>query len=162
AYASYAKQTHAMWPTKPFVWLMEGDFIQYTDSTQVASLTSTTGKAAGLSFAQLGQLAALITDAIKTNMPNAIVAFDDPAWIADPTRPQYWKGIMDAGSKFDMVWTTGVGNNVPFLNAGQKATDYDGMTGTYAWLHSTTGKPILVDESAGASQQADTWSNQSA
>jgi hypothetical protein len=61
-----------------------------------------------------------------------------------------------------MVWTTGVGNNQPFLNAGQKSTDSDGMTGTYSWLHTNTGKKILVDESAGASQQADTWSNQSA
>ncbi len=87
AYAYYAQQTHAAWPTKPFVWLIEGDFIQYTDTTQVASLTSTTGSAAGLTYAQLGQLAALIATAIKSNMPNAIVAFDDSAWIGDTERP---------------------------------------------------------------------------
>jgi len=162
AYASYAAQTHAAWPTKPFVWLIEGDFIQYTDSTQVASLTGTSGASAALSFAQLGQLAALIASAIKTNMPNAVVAFDDSAWIDDADRTSYWQAIAQAGTAFDMVWTTGVGNNPPFVNAGETATSYNGATATYAWLHQSTGKSILVDESAGASQQADTWSNQPA
>jgi hypothetical protein len=162
AYAYYAQQTHAAWPTRPFIWLIEGDFMQYTDTTQVASLTSTTGTAAGLSYAQLGRLAALIATAIKSNMPNAIVAFDDSAWVADTIRPLYWSGIMAANTDFDMVWTTGVGNNPPFLNAGETASSYDGTTGTYSWLHTYTGRTILVDESAGASLQEDTWSNQSA
>ena len=35
AYSSYAKQVHTAWPTKPLVWLLEGDFVQYADSTQV-------------------------------------------------------------------------------------------------------------------------------
>ena len=61
-----------------------------------------------------------------------------------------------------MVWTTGVGNNPPFLNAGETPTSYNGATATYSFLHSYTGKKILVDESAGMSQQNDTWSNQSA
>jgi hypothetical protein len=61
-----------------------------------------------------------------------------------------------------MVWTTGVGNNPPFLNAGETASSYNGATGTYSFLHSYTGKKILVDESAGMSQQNDTWSNQPA
>jgi hypothetical protein len=162
AYASYAKETYAAWPTKPLLWLIEGDFIQYTDSSQVQSLTSTTGASAALSYTQIGQLAALIATAIKTNMPNALVGFDDSAWISDSERPLYWQGIAQAGTDYDFVWTTGVGNNPPFLNANQKATDYDGKTGTYSWLHTNTGRPILVDESAGASQAADTWSNQPA
>jgi hypothetical protein len=66
---------------------------------------------------------------------------------------------MQARTGFDMVWTTGVGNNPPFVNAGETASSYNGMTGSYCWLHSYTGKKILVDESAGASQQADTWSD---
>jgi galactosylceramidase len=160
AYAYYAKKTYAAWPTKPFIWLIEGDYIQYTDTSQVASLTSTTGASAALSYAQLGQLAALITTAIKSNMPNAVVAFDDSAWISDVERPLYWTGIKQAN--YDMVWTTGVGDNAPFVNGGETASSYDGTTGTYSWLHSYTGKKILVDESAGASQQADTWSDQSA
>jgi len=163
AYAYYARQTNAGWPTsRPLLWLIEGDFIQYTDASQVASLTSTTGAPAALSYGQLGQLAALIATAIKSNMPGAVVAFDDSAWISDQERPPYWQGIMQAHTDFDMVWTTGVGNNLPFLNAGETASAYDGMTATYSWLHGYTGKNIVVDESAGASQQADTWSNQSA
>ena len=61
-----------------------------------------------------------------------------------------------------MVWTTGVGNNSPFVAAGTTSSSYNGKTGTYSWLHSFTGKKILVDESAGASQAGDTWSNQPA
>jgi hypothetical protein len=162
AYAWYAAQTYKVWPTKPFVWLIEGDFIQYTDNSQVASLTSTSGSKAALSYAQLGQLAALIASAIKTNMPNAVVAFDDSAWINDSGRTSYWQAIAQANTDYDMVWTTGVGNNAPYVNAGETSTSPNGKTGTYAWLHQTTGRKILVDESAGASQQSDTWSNQSA
>ncbi len=162
AYAYYAQQTQKAWPTRPLVWLIEGDFIQYAASSQVASLTSTSGASAALSYAQLGQLAALIASAIKSNMPRAIVAFDDSSWISDAERPLYWQGIAQASADYDMVWTTGVGNHAPFVSAGTMASDYNGMTATYSWLHGHTGKTILVDESAGASQQADTWSNQSA
>ena len=141
-YAYYAKQSHAAWPTKPLVWLIEGDFIQYTNEsgTQTQPLT----------YAQLGQLAAQITTAIKTNMPNAVVAFDDSAWVDDADRMSYWSAIAPSG--YDMVWTTGVGNNPPFLNAGETASSYNGTTGTYSFLSSYTGKKILVDESAGMSQ----------
>jgi hypothetical protein len=54
------------------------------------------------------------------------------------------------------------GNNPPFLNAGEDAGAYNGATATYSFLHTYTGKKILVDESAGMSQETDTWSNQSA
>jgi hypothetical protein len=151
-YAWYAKQSHAAWPTKPLVWLIEGDFIQYTaeSGTQTTPLT----------YAQLGQLAVQIASAIKSNMPNAVVAFDDSAWVSDADRKSYWTAI--APANYDLVWTTGVGNNAPFLNAGETATSYNGATATYSFLHSYTGKKILVDESAGMSQMSDTWSNQSA
>jgi hypothetical protein len=162
AYAYYAQQTFKAWPTRPMVWLIEGDFIQYTDASQVASLTSTSGASAGLSYTQLGQLAALIATAIKSNMPNAVVAFDDSSWIDDTERPLYWQGILQAHTDYDLVWTTGAGSNPPFVSTGETATAGNGKTGTYSWLHGYTGKKIVVDESAGASQQADTWSNQSA
>jgi hypothetical protein len=149
-YAHYAQLSHAAWPTKPLVWLLEGDFVQYTDTTQTKPLT----------YAQLGQLAALITTAIKSNMPNAVVAIDQSAWNSDDVTKSFW-GAMSAAN-YDMVWTTGVGNNGDFLNAGANAQTYNGSTATYAFLHQLTGKKILVDESAGMSQQSDTWSNQSA
>src|ERR1019366_5187182 len=40
---------------------------------------------------------------------NAVVAFDDSAWIDDTQRPLYWQGIMQARTDFDLVWTTGIG-----------------------------------------------------
>jgi hypothetical protein len=151
-YAYYAQQSHAAWPTKPLVWLIEGDFIQYTSEsgTQTQPLT----------YAQLGQLAVQVAMAIKSNMPNAVVAFDDSAWVGDEDRKSYWTAI--GAADYDMVWTTGVGNNPPFLNAAEDAGAYNGTTATYSFLHTYTGKKILVDESAGMSQETDTWSNQSA
>jgi hypothetical protein len=59
---------------------------------------------------------------------------------------------------YDLVWTTGVGNNQGFLNPDGKASAYNGTTAKYSWLHSYTGKYILVDTSAGASASGDTWS----
>jgi hypothetical protein len=150
AYAYYAKQSHAAWPTKPLVWLLEGDFVQYAASSQSQPL----------SYAQLGQLAALITTAIKTNMPNAIVAMDHSTWNSDAVTTSFWTAMKQAD--LDMVWTTGVGNNNGFLSTGTNASSYNGKTCTYSYLHSLTGKKILVDESAGLSQAGDTWSNQSA
>jgi hypothetical protein len=147
-YAQYAKESHAAWPTKPLVWLLEGDFVQYTNASQTQPLT----------YAQLGQLAALIADAIKSNMPNAVVAIDHSAWNSDAVTKSFW-GAMSAAN-YDMVWTTGVGDNGGFINSGANAQTYNGATATYAYLHGLTGRKILVDESAGMSQQSDTWSNQ--
>lgn len=148
AYAYYAKQSHAAWPTKPLVWLLEGDFVQYSASSQSQPLT----------YTQLGQLAAQITSAIKTNMPNAVVAMDHSTWNSDDVTNSFWNAMKQAD--LDLVWTTGVGNANGFLAAGTTASSYNGKTCTYAYLHALTGMKILVDESAGLSQAADTWSNQ--
>jgi len=150
AYAYYAKQTHAVWPTKPLIWLLEGDYVQYAGSSQSKPLT----------YDQLGKLAALITSAIKTNMPNAIVAMDQSSWNPDDVTNSFWAAMKQAN--LDLVWTTGVGNNNGFLSTGTNASSYNGKTATYAYLHNLTGMKILVDESAGLSQQSDTWSNQPA
>jgi hypothetical protein len=144
AYAFYAQKTAAAWPTKPFIWLLEGDFIQYTDASQVNSTTTTTGTKVGLTPTQLGQLAALITTAIKTNMPNAIVAIDHSDWIASTQAQAYWTAMAQAN--YDMVWTTGPGNNNGVVGASV----------TYANLNAWTGRKIYVDA------WTDTWSNQSA
>jgi hypothetical protein len=144
AYAYYAQQSAKAWPTKPLVWLLEGDYIQYTDTTQVSSITSTTGTKVGLTMAQLGQLAGLITTAIKTNMPNAIVAIDHSDWITSAQAQTYWAAMAQAN--YDMVWTTGPGNNNGIVGAGV----------SYANLHTWTGRKIYVDE------WGDTWSSQSA
>ena len=146
AYAYYATQTYAAYK-KPVIWLLEGDFIQYSpEGTQTQPL----------SYAQLGDLAAQITLAIKCNDPPAVVAINYSTWISTAQRDSYFGGIKTAmaaaGTSYEMVWTSGKGNSA---NAG---------TGT-TWEALKTaagGKPILVDESFGASAASDTWANQTA
>jgi hypothetical protein len=150
AYAYYAAQSYKAWPTKPLVWLLEGDFVQYASSSQTRPLT----------YAQLGQLAALITSAIKSNMPNAIVGIDQSTWNSDAVTRSFWAAMAQAD--YDIAWTTGVGNNNGFISSGTNAQSYNGTTDQFAFLSTLTGKKILVDESAGLSQASDTWSNQTA
>ena len=146
AYTWYAQQTYAVWKTKPLVWLLEGDFVQYTATSQGAPL----------SYTELGTLAHDITCAIKANMPNAVVAIDHSGWNADAVTNSYWAAM--AVANYDMVWTTGLGDNNGFITSGTTASSYNGATATYAYLHSLTGKTILVDTSAGASSAGDSWS----
>ena len=56
-YRTTRRDTYAVWKTKPLVWFLEGDFIQYADTSQSSPLT----------MAELGQLAADITCAIKSD-----------------------------------------------------------------------------------------------
>jgi hypothetical protein len=144
AYAWYAAQTYIAYK-KPLIWLLEGDFIQYSvEGDQTVPL----------SYAQLGQLAAQITMAIKCAEPAAVVAINYSTFITTTQLNDYFGGINAAmtalGTSYDMVWTSGAGNSTSAGNA------------TYAALHTLTGKPILVDESFGLSAASDTWANQSA
>ena len=146
AYAWYAEKTAAAWPSKPLVWLLEGDFVQYAGTSQQSPLT----------WAEMGQLAADITCAIKSKMPNAVVAIDHSSWNDDATTNSFWGAMKSAN--YDMVWTTGVGNNNGFISSGTTSSTYNGKTATYAYLHNLTGRTILVDTSAGASAAGDSWS----
>jgi hypothetical protein len=146
AYAWYAKETYKVWPSKPLVWLLEGDFVQLVDS----------GQSSPLSYAELSSLVVDITRAIKSGMPNGVVAIDHSSWNADDVSKKYWDAMKAAN--YDLVWTTGVGNNGGFINADGNASAYNGATAKYSWLKSYTGKPIIVDTSAGASAAGDTWS----
>jgi hypothetical protein len=149
-YGSYAAQTHAVWGTKPLLWLLEGDFVQYSGTSQANPLT----------YAELAQLAEDITCAIKSNMPNAVVAFNHSTWNPNAITNAYWNAL--APVNYDMVWTTGVGNANGFFSAGTTATSYNGATATYAYVHRLTGRTMLVDTSFGLSASSDSWSNISA
>jgi hypothetical protein len=146
AYGWYAKETYKVWPSKPLVWLLEGDFVQLVDSAQSTPL----------SYAELSSLVADITRAIKSGMPNGVVAIDHSSWNSDDVSKKYWDAMKAAN--YDLVWTTGVGNKSGFINADGSASAYNGATAKYSWLKSYTGKPIIVDTSAGASAAGDTWS----
>ena len=143
-------QTRAVWQTKPLVWFLEGDFIQYTEASQSSPLT----------MAELGQLAADITCAIKSNMPNAVVAINHITWNSNEETNSFWCEMKRAD--YDLVWTTGVGNNGNFIEAAGTAGYYNATTATYPYLHTLTGKTIVVDTSYGASAMSDSWSNQTA
>jgi hypothetical protein len=170
AYSYYAQKAHAAWPTKPLVWLLEGDFVQYTDSTQVnypnasgSNPGSPSSTSEALSYAELGQLASDITCAIKSNMPNAVVAINHSTWNTDQVTASFWGAMASQGVSYDLAWTSGASNIAGgFFTSGTTASSYNGKTATYAYLHSLTGKKIFVDTSFGASAMDDTWSDSSA
>ncbi|MEO6600888.1 MAG: hypothetical protein ABIQ16_13500 [Polyangiaceae bacterium] len=149
AYGWYAKETFKVWPTKPLVWLLEGDFVQLQDAGQSSPMTMT----------EVGQLAGDITCAIKSNMPNAVVAIDQSSWNSDDITNSYWGALKSVN--YDLVWTTGVGNNKGYLEAAASDTYYNHSTATYAYLKKLTGRSVLVDTSAGASAAGDSWSSAS-
>ena len=146
-YATYAQQTHAAWPTKPLVWLLEGDFIQYTDSAQTSPLTMT----------ELAQLAADITCAIKSNMPNAVVAINHTTWNSNQQTDDFWNAMKAAHVSYDMAWTTGVANNNGYIAGGTNSSTYNASTATYAYVHQASGSTIFVDDGCGAETNED-WS----
>jgi hypothetical protein len=76
-------------------------------------------------------------------------------WNLDEETDAFW-GAMPIEA-LDMVWTTGVGNNGGFLDAGTTNQSYNGRTARYDCLHELTGLPIWVDTSFGLSQAADSW-----
>jgi len=147
-YGEYARKSYAVWPTKPLVWLLEGDFIQYTEpSTQSSPLT----------MAELGELAADITCAIKANMPNAVVALNQSTWNTNEKTDAYWGAMANAGVHYDLAWTTGVPDAGGYYNYDLNASSYNGATATYAYLHQVTGKNIWVDDGCGA-EANEAWS----
>jgi hypothetical protein len=146
-YANYARQTAAASPNKGAVWLLEGDFIQYTYAEQTSALT----------MAELGSLTLDIVCAIKSNEPNAAVALNHSTWIRNPQMSNYFNAMRTAGALdiLDLVWTTGMGNvSGGYFNDGDARNRSDG---TYTYLSTLTGKRILVDTSFGATSMDDSW-----
>lgn len=144
-YADYARKTYQANPEKPVIWLLEGDFIQYTYADQTEPF----------SMSELGSLTTDIVCAIRAAQPNAVVALNHSSWIRNPTLGQYF-AAMPLGL-IDLVWTTGMGDvQGGYLNAGDAANREDG---TYRYLSQLTGKKMFVDTSFGVSQQDDSWSN---
>jgi hypothetical protein len=144
-YGRYAQQTHEASPNKGVVWLLEGDFMQYTESTQKDAL----------SLQELGELARDITCAIRSHEPKAAVAINHTTWNSDQETDDFWHAMPLA--EIDFVWTTGVGDNAGFISRDTNMTSYNAKSATYRYVHTLTGKPIWVDTSFGLSQQADSW-----
>jgi len=136
-----------VWAEKPIVWLLEGDFVQYAGESQMNPL----------SYAELGQLSAEISCAIKGAMPNAVVAINHSTWNPDQVTRDFW-GAM-ANVAYDLVWTTGVANNGGFLEANANEQSYNQATARYAFIRDLTGRSLLVDTSFGLSAMGDTWAS---
>lgn len=149
-YAEYAQKTYAASPTQGVIWLLEGDFIQYTYEEQSEPL----------SFAELGALAADVLCAIKTNAPNALVGLNHSTWISNEQASAYW-GAMPT-ELLDFVWTTGVGNNAGYMEPGANSGTYNATTARYDAIAALTGLGLFVDTSFGLSQASDSWSGESA
>lgn len=145
-YREYAKQTAQAWPDKPLVWLLEGDFIQYTAETQEEALSLT----------ELAELAQEISCAIKSEMPNAVVAINHSTWNGNEVTNNFWNALSSVS--YDLVWTTGVANNNGYFEMGASDSIYNAMTAKYAYIHQLTGRDIFVDTSFGLSEMADSWS----
>jgi len=146
-YRDYAKQTAQAWPDKPIVWLLEGDFVQYTSDTQKEPLT----------LDELAGLGQDIACAIKSEMPNAVVAINHSTWNSDELTNNFWNAMNKVS--YDLVWTTGVANNNGFFEKDADASKYNAKTANYAYVHQLTGRNIFVDTSFGISEMADSWSS---
>lgn len=146
-YSQYAQQAYKEWTDKPLVWLLEGDFIQYTEDIQTDPL----------SMNELGQLAADITSAIKNNMPNAIVAVNHTTWNSNQETDAFWQSMQNASVAYDLVWTSGVANNNGYIESSGNSNSYNATSARYEYVHRLTGRNIFVDTSFGISAMADTW-----
>lgn len=149
-YRAAAQASNAANNGKIAVWLLEGDFIQYSETSQNNPL----------SFEELGRLTEEITCAIKSAQPNAVVAMNHTTWNGDDETDDFWAAM--PLEILDMVWTTGVGDNDGYVSESGGPNEYNARTARYDYISNLTGRKIFVDESFGASRMADTWLNQSA
>lgn len=134
AYAQYAKLIQSIMGSKPAIWWLEGDYIQYTYGEQSKPLT----------YAEAGQLVRDIISAIKANQPSAVVGVNHSPWITDGLAQMYWTAMpVDI---IDLVWVQAAGDSDTFPNSNPT----NAGTANYAWLHQKTGLPIMAETSYGA------------
>ena len=143
-YASYAQRSYGVYPNRPVIWVIEPDFSQYAEGQSGNPF----------SYAELGNYAADIICAIKTNMPNAVIALNHSPWLSGDDTRAFWSAMpLDL---IDMLHITSTAN-VP----GGYLNDFDAIgrvEGTFAYLSQLTGKPILADTSFGITTMQDSWS----
>lgn len=71
-YKAYATFAASRWgKTKPFIWALEPDFVQYTDGGQ---------QGGGISYSYGKTLLSDLIDVIKAEMPNALISMDISPW----------------------------------------------------------------------------------
>jgi Stigma-specific protein, Stig1 len=144
-YESYAQRSYAAYPRRPVIWVLEPDFSQYAEGQSGNPLSMT----------ELGAFASEIICAIKTNMPNAVIAINHSPWLTGDQVRSFW-GAMPL-DLVDLIHVTGTAN-VPggYFNGGDANNRVEG---TFRYLSQLTGKGILADTSFGITTVQDSWSS---
>lgn len=147
-YESYAQRSYAAYPNRPVIWVIEPDLSQYAEGQSGNPL----------SMADLGGYTADIICAIKTNMPNAVIALNHSTWLTGAQTRAFWSAMpLDL---VDLLHITSAAN-IP----GGYFNDTDANNreeGTFRFLSQLTGKSILADTSFGITTMQDSWSTATA
>ncbi|MEY2933881.1 MAG: hypothetical protein RL033_4630 [Pseudomonadota bacterium] len=144
-YASYAQRSYAAYPSRPMIWVIEPDLSQYAEGQSGNPL----------SMQQLGAFTSELICAIKTNMPNAVIAVNHSTWLSGDQVRAFW-GAMPL-DLIDLVHVTSSAN-IPggYFNASDANNREEG---TFRYLSQLTGKQILADTSFGITTMTDSWSS---
>lgn len=146
-YTGYAQQSYNAYSNNPVIWLVEPDLSQYAEPSQSNPM----------SYSELGSLTTDIVCAIKSAMPNSVIALTHSSWLAEPEYSQFWSAMpLDLA---DLVHVTGRGDTGEYIN---DSDSYMRSDGTWDYLHSLTGKPIIADTSFGVTTMQDTWASNDA
>jgi len=144
-YESYAQRSYATYPSRPVIWVIEPDLSQYA-----------VGQSGNpLSMSELGAFTSDIICAIKTNMPNAVIALNHSTWLNGNQVRSFW-GAMP----LDLVDLLHITSQANVAGGYFNTTDANNREeGTFRYLSQLTGKPILADTSFGITTMQDSWSS---
>ena len=129
---------HAIDPdTLKFIWLIEPDFYQYSESgsNQKALYDNTAQNGGGIPDATMAAMFNMIVDTIKAYLPASQIAIDISPWAEDQAG---WYANFDLG-RVDYASTSGgrTAATLEKIRAGNKVT--------WAEIATLLGKPILAD-----------------
>jgi len=144
-YASYAQRSYAAYASRPVIWVIEPDASQYAEGQSGNPL----------SMSELGSYISEIICAIKTNMPNAVIALNHSTWLSGDQVRAFWNAMpLDL---IDLLHIT----SAAYIPGGYfNASDANNREeGSFRYLSQLTGRPILADTSFGITTMQDSWSS---
>jgi len=131
-YTAYAQFAAANWGTKPMIWALEPDFVQYTEGSQ---------NGGGLSSADAKQLLSDIADAITAKMPNAWISMDISPWKDQSA----WLNSAVPLTKFKFMNTSG--------GVSQPSASIKNGEATWSTVWGITKKGMIADDGYGTNGQ---------
>jgi hypothetical protein len=120
--------------TQPFVYLIESDYMQYSDSGHAA----TGGQTVYLSPEYLGKLMGEITDSVKKYTPGAIVGIYHAYWYHPTIQARYYRALKK--DSLDFMWT-----HTGFKSDTLSDASYKSAITTFRWLRGFTGLPLVIE-----------------